>query len=134
VVQILDVGVAQLYARALLAIARADDTIDDEEGVRLEECIAARTEHVMAIDDLMLSDPLEPVQLADAMRGAMPFRSNAPHAGVFVKMLVRDGLDVVLGKGYVSEAEGHKIIRFATALGCTEAELRAMSDHLALWL
>jgi hypothetical protein len=136
VVQILDVGVAHLYQRALVAIARADDLILTEEGERMKSCIAARTDHSMRLDDLLLSDPLDPSQLADAvvLTTPTPFRHAPLHIGELASIIVADGLDVVLGKGYVSEAEGHKIIRFATALGCTETELRAMSDHLALWL
>ncbi|MCX5742025.1 MAG: hypothetical protein NT062_05955, partial [Proteobacteria bacterium] len=108
---------------------------DGEEGARLESCIAARTAHSMRIDDLLLSDPLDPAQLADALRVApAPFRGSGPPHGELALMIVRDGLDVVLGKGYVSEAEGNKIIRFASALGCSDDELRSMSAHLALWL
>lgn len=135
VVQIVDVGVAQLYQRALVAIARADDVIETEEGERMRECIAARTDHGMRIDDLLLSDPLDPSQLAEALRGTpSPFRATTPHTGELASIIVADGLDVVLCKGYVSEAEGNKIIRFAAALGCSETEIAAMSSHLALWL
>ena len=42
-VQPLDIGVAQLYARALLAIARAGEELGLEEGLRLQEKIAGQT-------------------------------------------------------------------------------------------
>jgi len=49
-------------------------------------------------------------------------------------MIVVDAISVVLAKGHVSELEAEQILRFATALGCTLDEVRAMSEHLAPWL
>ena len=135
-VEIRDVGQAQLYARALLAIARADEHIGREEGQRLERCITARTpDQPFRIDDLLLTEPLEPAQLArDLWTTTSPFRTSGLHASELARLIVLDSIAVVLAKGYVSEVEGREVIRFATALGCTLDEVRAMSDHLLLWI
>ncbi|MBA3542155.1 MAG: hypothetical protein H0T79_21250 [Deltaproteobacteria bacterium] len=134
-VQILDVGTAQLYARALLAIARADEPIGSEEGMRLESRLAARVAMPMPIADLLLADPLDPSQLArDVRLSSGPFRNVTLHSSELARMIVLDSIIVLLAKGYVSEAEGLEVIRFAIALGCTRDEVRGMSVHLANWI
>ncbi len=135
-VEIRDLGQAQLYARALVAIARADEHIGSEEGLRLESYITARTpDQPFRIDDLLLTEPLEPAQVArDLWTTPSPFRTVGLHSSELAKLIVLDSIAVVLAKGYVSEAEGKEVIRFAIALGCTLDEVRAMSDHLLLWI
>ena len=49
-------------------------------------------------------------------------------------MIISDGIAVVLAKGYVSEAEAREILRFASALGCSLDEVRAMCSRVAPWL
>lgn len=49
-------------------------------------------------------------------------------------MIVSDGIAVVLAKGYVSEAEAREIVRFASALGCSRDEIRALCHRAAPWL
>jgi hypothetical protein len=49
-------------------------------------------------------------------------------------MIITDGIAVVLAKGYVSEAEAREIVRFASALGCSLDEVRAMCSRVAPWL
>jgi hypothetical protein len=133
--RILEAGLAQLYARALVAIARADDQIELEEGLRLQERIDARTGRPMPLEDLLLAEPLEPMHLAELLRqSADPFRGGSIHPGELARMIVVDAVAVVLAKGCVSEQEAQQIIRFATALGCSIEEVRAMSGHLAPWL
>ncbi len=133
--QILEAGLAQLHAGALVAIARADDQIGVEEGLRLQERIDARAGHPTPLDDLLLAEPLEPRDVAELIRGTSgPFRGGSIHPGEFARMIVVDAISVVLAKGYVSEQEGRKMIRFALALGCTLAEVRTMSQHLGPWL
>ena len=46
----------------------------------------------------------------------------------------RDAISIVLAKGHVTDAEATQMVAFATALGCTLDEVRAMSEHLAPWL
>jgi len=133
--RIFDSAIGQLFARALVAIARADDQIDLEEGLRLQQRIELRTGSPMVLDDLLFVEPLEPQWLGEALRGAAgPFRGAAVHPGELAAMIVSDGIAVVLAKGYVSEAEASVIVRFASALGCSRDEVRAMFSRVAPWL
>ncbi|MEJ7602203.1 MAG: hypothetical protein WKG01_30175 [Kofleriaceae bacterium] len=131
----LDAGLAHLYSRALLAIARADNTLGIEEGLRLEHRILARTGHPAVLDDLLLEDPLSPRDLAAHLRDtSSPFRGGSIHPYELAAMIVVDSIAVVLGKGYVSEAEARELIRYAQALGCSVDEVRSLSEHVAPWL
>lgn len=128
---ILDGDIAQLYAQALVAVARADDEINGEEGHRLEAQIAARAAMPIALDDLLLVEPIDHEALAEAVRGqGGPFRGANVDPHALGRMFVGDALAVVLAKGYVSEAEAHQIIRVATGLGCSLDEVCAMSGYL----
>lgn len=130
----LDAGAAWLHARAVLAIARADHVLGHEEGERLEERITARSSVPVPLVDLLLELPIDPTDLATDIRlAAGPFRGGV-HPGELAKLIVVDAIAVVLGKGYVSEAEAKELFRFAGALGCTAAEVRALSCHVAPWL
>jgi len=133
--RILDNALGHLFARALVAIARADDQIGLEEGLRLQQRIELRTGSPILLDELLLAEPLEPHRLVEALRGsAGPFRSAGVHPGELAVMIITDGLAVVLAKGYVSEAEAGVIVRFASALGCSLDEIRAMCSRVAPWL
>lgn len=133
--RILDSALGHLFARALVAIARADDQIGLEEGLRLQQRIELRTGGPIVLADLLLAEPLEPHRLAEALRqGAGPFRGAGVHPGELAAMIVTDGIAVVLAKGYVSEAEAGVIVRFASALGCPLDEIRAMCSRVAPWL
>jgi hypothetical protein len=134
--RIRDESLADLFARALVAIARADHQLGMEEGMRLQERITLRTGSPVELDDLLLAPALLPSQLADAL-GAFggPFRSaSGLHPGEVAAMLVSDGASVALAKGYISEAEGRLIVAFGLALGCSLDEIRAMSGPMAPWL
>jgi hypothetical protein len=131
----LDSALGHLFARALVAIARADDEIGPEEGVRIEQRIALRVAGPISLDELLLAEPLEPHRLAEAVRGAPgPFRNAWLHPGELAEMIVGDGLAVVLAKGYVSEAEAREIVRFASALGCSRDQIRELCKRAAPWL
>jgi hypothetical protein len=131
----LDFALGHLFARALVAIARADDEIGAEEGLRLQHCIALRVAAPISLDDLLLAEPLEPHRLAESLRGAaVPFRTAGLHPSELATLIVSDGIAVVLAKGYVSEAEAREILRFASALGCARDKLRALCNHAAPWL
>jgi hypothetical protein len=133
--RILDTAQGQLFARALVAIARADDQIGLEEGLRLAQRIELRTGGPVRLDDLLLAEPLEPHRLAEALRQAAgPFRGAGVHPGELAVMIVTDGIAVVLAKGYVSEAEAGVIVRLAAALGFPLEEVRAMCSRVAPWL
>ena len=133
--RILDQSVAHLYAQALVAIARADGEIALEEGSRLQEKIEQRSGQPANLDDLLLTEPLDPETLANALRDASgPFRGGGGlHPGELAQMIVVDAIAVLLAKGHVSEEEAQQIVRYATALGCTLDEIRRMSAHLSPW-
>lgn len=133
--QILDRALGHLFAQALVAIARADDEIGAEEGRRLEQRIAARVRGPVSLDDLLLADALEPHRLAEALGGAAgPFRNAGLDPRDLAAMIVTDGIAVVAAKGYVSEAEARVLVRFASALGCSLDQVRAMCSRVAPWL
>ena len=132
---VLDSALGHLFARALVAIARADDKIGAEEGLRLQQRLAHRVAAPIALDELLLADPLEPHRLAESMRGgAGPFRNAWLLPAELAALIVRDGIAVVLAKGYVSEAEAHEIVRFASALGCSLDQIRALCSRAAPWV
>jgi hypothetical protein len=133
--QPLDVGVAHLYARAVLAIARAGEELGLEEGLRLQERVEIRAGFSLSLDDLLLYEPLLPSELAAQLRlSASPFRGSSIHPGELAKLIVMDSIAVVLAKGYVAEAEARELVRFATALGCTVDEVRKLSAETAPFL
>jgi hypothetical protein len=133
--RILDVGLAYLYARAVLAIARADDEISLEEGLRLVARLEARSGRPVSLDDLLLAEPLDPAELAAQLRAqASPFRGAGLHPSELAAMIVSDSIAVVLAKGHVSEEEARELLKFAVALGCSVDDVRRMSAHLAPFL
>lgn len=133
--RLLDIGLAHLYARAVLAIARANESLGLEEGLRLQEKIEARSGFPISLDDLLLYEPLSPSELAAQLRaGTAPFRGASIHPGELAVLIVTDAISVVLAKGYVAEAEARELVRFATALGCTVDEVRKMSAETAPFL
>ena len=137
--RILDVELAHLYARAVLAIARADDEIEPEEGARLVAHVEARSGRPVSLDDLLLAEPLHPAELAAELAAqsraqAGPFRGAGLHPSELAAMIVADSVDVVLGKGHVSEEEARELLRFAIALGCSVDDVRRMSPHLVPFL
>ena len=125
---LLDRDLEQLYARALISIARAEGTIDSDEGARLGERIAERSGLELA--DLLLERSLQPEELADALVGG-PFRGASVRADEVGRALVEDALYVALAKGHVTPEEGHRMWRYAIALGLSADEFRALT---ARWL
>jgi hypothetical protein len=129
--RLLDIGTAYIYGRAVLAIARADEELGLEEGLRIVRLIEDRTGQPVSLDDLLLEDPLDPGELVASIRATSgPFRGAGVHPGELAAMIVLDAIAVVLAKGYVADAEARELLRFAVALGCTVEEVREMSAHL----
>jgi hypothetical protein len=131
----LDLELAHLHARALLAIVRSNDGIDPEESVRLVAQIEARSGRPVELADLLLLEPLEPAELAaraDVHSG--PFRGSGVHPSELAALIVADAIAVVIGKGHLSEEEGRELLRFAVALGCSVEDVRSMSVHLQPFL
>ena len=133
--RILDAGLAHLYARAVLAIARAEDQLPLEVGLRLVARLEARSGRPVSLADLLLAEPLDPADLAAQLRAsAGPFRRGDIHPSELAALIVGDSIAVVLAKGYVSEAEARELVRFAVALGCSVDDVRRMSVHLTPFL
>lgn len=122
----LDEDLKQLYARALIAVTRADGTIDGEEGERLGERIATRAQ--LSLEDLMLAPSLSPEELSAAFLGG-PFRGTSVPAGELARLLVEDAIYVALGKGHVTSEEGARLLRYATALGLSADDFRQLTSR-----
>jgi tellurite resistance protein len=115
-----------LYARALIAIARAEGTIDSDEGARLAERIALRSD--LGVEDLLLDRSLQPEELADALSATRgPFRDASVRADDVARMLIEDALYIALAKGHVTAEEAHRMQRYAIALGLAADEFRALT-------
>jgi hypothetical protein len=129
----LDVEMASLYARAVLAVARANDTLSREEGQRLQELVSTRTGIELSLDELLLHEPLLPSELAAqaARQLASPFRGAAITRAELARLIIVDSLAVVLAKGYVAETEVRELLRFTSALECTTNEVRALAADAA---
>jgi hypothetical protein len=126
-----DPELAQLYARALVAVARADTEIGFEEGMRLQQRITDRCETPLRIEDLLFEPTLRPEQLTDYTSGG-PFRGAAQPAQL-AEWLVADGLAVVLAKGHVTHSEAKTLWRFAEALGVSHDDFRRLTATASRW-
>lgn len=131
---IADRELALLYARALVAIARADHAIELEEGERLVQRLAARCTVPLRLEDLLLEPPLSPEQLGEqiAHRDG-PFRSAQAHPREVGAALVEDGVKIMLAKGHATETEADRLWRFAEALGVSTDEFRRLTLAVAPW-
>jgi tellurite resistance protein TerB len=118
----------QLYARALIAIVRAEGSIDSDEGDRLAERVELRSG--LGLEDLLLARSLEPEELVDAIHSG-PFRGESVRAEEVGRMLVEDALYVSLAKGHVTPEEGHRMWRYAMALGLSDEDFRTLTHR---WL
>jgi hypothetical protein len=123
-----------LYARALIAVARADQEIHFEEGMRLADRIRERCTTPLRLEDLLLEPPLTPDQLAlQLSNSGGPFRGSSPHPRQLADMLVRDGIAIMLAKGHATELEADRLWRFAEALGLTSEDFRTLTSTVAPW-
>jgi hypothetical protein len=131
---IADRELALLYARALVAIARADHAIQFEEGLRLEERIAQRCAAPLRLEDVLLDPPLSPDQLADQCESTHgPFRGTPVDRTELATALVQDGIAIMLAKGHATEAEAARLWRFAEALGLGSEAFRRLTQAVAPW-
>jgi hypothetical protein len=122
------------YARALVAIARADHAIELEEGRRLVERLRVRCSVPVHLEDLLLEPPLSPEQLAQQVSDRDgPFRSAQIHPRELGAALIEDGVAIMLSKGHATEAEADRLWRFAEALGVSADEFRAQTLAVAPW-
>jgi len=121
-----DEDLKRLYARALVSIARADGHIDADEGERLRERLDSRCN--LDVADVLLEPSLHPDDLASSLQGG-PFRGTAVRPDEVARLLVEDGLYIALAKGHITEEEGGRLWRYATALGLSEDELRRLTGR-----
>ena len=124
---------AHLYARVLVAVARADHEIGFEEGLRLEQRINARCREPIAIEDVLLSAPIDPAELARAVVGEGPFRGSPVHPAELAHTLVTDGVAILLAKGHATESEARSLRRYAAALGLPDDDFRALTEAASKW-
>jgi hypothetical protein len=124
---------AHLYARVLVAVARADHEISFEEGLRLEQRINARCREPIAIDDVLLSAPIDPSELARVLVGDGPFRGSPVHPVELARALVADGVAILLAKGHATDNEARSLWRYASALGLTGDDFRALTEAASKW-
>jgi tellurite resistance protein len=132
--QIEDRELGLLYARVLVAIARADHEIELEEGMRLVERIKTRCAVPMRLEDLLLEPALSPEQF-HLQLGVQdgPFRGASVHPRELAAALVQDGVAIMLAKGHANEAEADRLWRFVEILGLTSDEFRTLTAAVAPW-
>jgi tellurite resistance protein len=131
--------VAQALVGALLAIARADGELNNDEIAALRR-VAAELCGVRIVDEqLLLVDDVSPDDLAALLAGGDgPYRGMRGDAGTggLGPAFTRAAIQIALADGDVSEVEAALIVRFARGLGVgvdaldREAALRphALSD------
>jgi len=119
--------VGQAYAQALLAIARVDREVNPEEAHRVRELVASRSP--VAVDfEASFFERLTPEALAAAAKAG---NVAARELGL---ALVADGVALATADGDLNSVEAHAILRFAHALGCTSADIGAVTHELDEWL
>jgi len=123
-----------LYARVLVAIARADQEIEADEGTRLAERIESRCTFPMRLEDLLLEPPLSPEQFHQQLVPQDgPFRGASVVPRELASVLVEDGVAIMLAKGHATEAEADRLWRFAEVLGLSSDEFRQLTETVAPW-
>jgi hypothetical protein len=129
---LLDRELSVVYARVLVAIARADHEIGFEEGLRLAQIINARCREPVELEDLLFAPALDADDLT-AMLGGGPFRGSSVHPIQLAHALVTDGVAVVLAKGHVTDREARSLWRFAAALGLSRDDFRELTSAVSRW-
>jgi tellurite resistance protein len=123
----LDDNLAQLYAQALIAVARVDGEIGADEGARLRTLVAAHTsveiDYEQSFFHKMTAD-----ELAAAVRAA---NLDPREVG---RALVSDAAALSLADGDLNGGEAQAILRYAHALGCTNDDIRSATNMLDAWL
>jgi len=123
-----------LYARVLVAIARSDQEIEREEGMRLVDRIERRCTIPLRLEDLLLEPPLSPEQFhLQLSTHDGPFRGASLQPRELASVLVEDGVAIMLAKGHATEAEADRLWRFAEVLGLTSEEFRQLTVAVAPW-
>ena len=120
-----DRELGQFYARALVAIARADGVIDAGQGARLERCLTARLNEPVALAELLFEPPLRVSELPAIFESGQlaqgPFRSTQIDRREIAEMFLADAL-VVVGDALEAKVEV-VLVRIAKALGLSPADI-----------
>jgi tellurite resistance protein len=123
----LDAELAQLYAQALIAVARVDGEIGPEEGELLRKLVSAHTsvevDYEQSFFHKMTAD-----ELATAVRAT---KLDPREVG---RAFVSDASSLSLADGELNGGEAQAILRYAHALDCTNDDIRAATHHLDEYL
>lgn len=123
----LDDKLGQVYAGALIAIARVDSEINPEESSLLRNLVANRSKVTVDFEETFFHK-ITPEELAAAVRTA---NASARDVG---RAFVQDAVALSTADGDLNGREGEQIIRFARALGLTRADVTASTNELDEWL
>jgi hypothetical protein len=116
----------QVYAQALLAIARVDREVQPEEAARVRELVARRS--TVEVDfEASFFGKLAPEKLGEAAKaaGVDPVQLG--------RALVADGVELATTDGDLNSVEAHAILRYARAL-CSDGDIGAVTHELDEWL
>src|SRR3954471_3287612 len=105
-----DDDLAQVYGRALIAIARADGEIDAEEGERLERVLQTRTRQPVSLEDLLFEPSLRAEELVAMLEGN-PFRGNGFHPRDIGRLLIADAVQVAFARDGITNGEELLLLR-----------------------
>lgn len=123
---VLDGELAQLYAAALHAIGRIDGELGAEEAMRLQELLTRRGAGEIDAEMLFFTRVSPEALSAAARRSGDPQRVG--------RALTADAVALATVDGDMNGAEAHAVIRYLKALGCSAAEVHAVSPELDEWL
>ena len=127
--QPLNAELGQIYAQALVAIARVDGEIGGEEGARLRELVANRTS--VEIDhEASFFEKVTPDALAAAVGRASQRARTRASVARWSAMRSRSPPPTATS----TAVEAQAILRYARALGCTDEEIGAETRELDEWL
>jgi len=120
-------SLAQLYAQALIEVARIDGEITPEEGALLRTLIAQHSS--IDIDyEQSFFHKVTTDELASTMKAA---GIDAREVG---RTFAGDAVRLALGDGDLNSAEAQAILRYVRALGCSNDDISQVTRELDEWL
>jgi tellurite resistance protein len=129
----LDDDLGQLYAQALLTVARVDGEIGPEEGARLRDLVATRTDvpidYEASFFHKVTSDELA-AAVEKASQGAYRTPATAITGREIGRAFVHDAISLATADGELNGPEAQTILRYARALGCSATDIRAETNEL----
>jgi hypothetical protein len=134
---ILDDELGRVYARALVAIARADGELVLDEILRLRALVARRLGHDIDDAALFAADgdvALDELLVAVRRQHGDPFRTAGLAPRALGRLLLTDGLSLALADGHICAEEVTMVEAMARALGCTDDDLAELRAHLKPWI